>query len=329
MYSRSSYSHPRRAALLIALTLSAVMWLGCNRSDQKRIGVVPKAVAHVFWQSVHAGAEAAAREEGVEIDWKGPPTETDFSRQIEIVDSMINARLDGIVLAPTEATSLATVVERAAREGIPLTVFDSAVNTDQYVSFVSTNNFSAGVLAAKEMGRILEGTGKIAMVKMVPGSSSTMERERGFEETLAKEFPGIQIVAEQYCMSDRAKALQVTENMLTAHPDLDGLFASAEPATVGAGQALKSRERVGELRFVGFDSSESIEADLRAGVVDALVVQDPFRIGYDAVKTITASWKGETPEKRIDSPATVVTMDNVDTPEIDKLLHPDLSEFLN
>jgi len=319
----------RRLALLFVLAISAVLGPACNRSDQKRIGVVPKAVAHVFWRSVHAGAEAAAREEGVLIDWKGPPTETDFSRQIEIVDSMINARLDGIVLAPTEATSLATVVERAAREGIPLTIFDSGIETDQYVSFVSTNNFDAGVLAAKEMGRLLEGEGKIALVKMVPGSSSTMERERGFEETLAAEFPGIEIVAEQFCMSDRAKALQVTENMMTAHPDLDGLFASAEPATVGAGQAVKSREMVGQLKFVGFDSSESIEADLRAGVVDSLIVQDPFKIGYEAVKSITASWKGETPEKRIDLQGTIVTMDNVDTPEIDRLLHPDLDQYLN
>lgn len=290
--------------------------------------MVPKAVAHIFWQSVHAGAVAAGREADVEIEWKGPPQETDFSRQIEIVDSMINARVDGIVLAPTEATSLVTVVERAATLGIPVTIFDSGINTEEYVSFVATNNYDAGVLAAQKLGEILAGEGEIALVRMVPGSASTTQRESGFQETLAKQFPGIKIVAEQYCMSDRAKALTVSENMLTAHPELDAIFASAEPATVGAGQAIKSRELSGKVRFVGFDFSDTIEKDLKAGVIDALVVQDPFNIGYTAVKTIVAKLAGETPEKRIDSPARVVTLDDLSDPEVDQLLHPDLEKYL-
>jgi ribose transport system substrate-binding protein len=314
--------------LLLALLPALLLTLSCNRSNKKRIGVVPKAVAHVFWQSVHAGAVAAGQEADVEIEWKGPPTETEFARQIEIVDSMINARVDGIVLAPTEATSLVSVVERAAKEGIPLAIFDSGINTEEYVSFVATNNYNAGVLAAEQMGEILSGNGKIIIVKMVPGSSSTMEREKGFEDTLAARFPGIEIVDWKYCMSDRAKALAVTENMLTAHPEAQALFASAEPATVGAAQALKSRALTGKVKMVGFDSSDTIEKDLRDGVINSLVVQDPFNIGYTAVKAVLAKLNGETPQKRIDSPAAVVTAANVDTPEIDKLLHPDLDKYL-
>jgi ribose transport system substrate-binding protein len=300
---------------------------GCNRSDQKRIGVVPKAVAHLFWLTVQAGAVAAGREAGVEIDWKGPAQETDFSRQIEIVDSMINARVDGIVLAPTEATSLVSVVERAAREGIPVTIFDSGINTDQYVSYVSTNNYAAGQLAARKLGEISGGTGTVAIVKNVPGSSSTMDREKGFEDTL-KEIPGLSIVAEQYCMSDRAKALAVTENMLTANPALSAMFASNEPATIGAATALRSRNLGGKVKMVGFDFSDSLEQDLKAGVIEALVVQDPFQIGFQAVKTIVATFNGETPEKRIDSPARVVVAADLSLPEIDSLVHPDLDKYL-
>ena len=314
----------RLLAFRLLVASLALIGASCQRSSQTRIGVVPKATSHVFWQSVHAGAEAAGREEGVEILWKGPPSETDFSRQIEIVDSFINSRVDGIVLAPTEATSLVGVVERAAREGVPVTIFDSGINTEQYVSYVSTNNYDAGALAARTLAALLGGNGTVAMVKNVPGSSSTMERQAGFEETLAKEFPEIKKVAEQYCMSDRAKALAVTENILTAHPDLDSIFASAEPGTVGAAQALKARNLTGKVKLVGFDSSETIEADLRAGVIDALVVQDPFNIGYQGVMTIVAKLRGETPPKRIDSPTAVVTQENVDSPEIEKLLHPDL-----
>jgi len=318
----------RRLVFAIVI-LTGVLFVACNRSNRTRIGVVPKAVAHVFWQSVHAGAVAAAREADVDIEWKGPPQETDFSRQIEIADSMIHARVDGIGMAPTEPTALVAVVERAAREGIPLTIFDSGINTENYVSFVATNNYQAGILAAKKLAEILDFQGKIAVVKMIPGSASTTQREKGFEDTLSKEFPDIQIVAEQFCMSDRAKALAVAENMLTAHPDLDGMFGSAEPATVGVAQALKSRSMDGKIQFVGFDFSDSIEKDLKSGAIDALVVQDPFKIGYEAVKTVLAKLNGQTPEKRIDSPATVVTVEDLSRPEIDALLHTDLDKYLD
>ena len=210
-----------------------------------------------------------------------------------------------------------------------MTVFDCGINTEDYVSFVATNNYEAGAPAANKLAEIVGSRGKIAVVKMIPGSASTTQREMGFEDTISKQFPEIQVVAEQYCMSDRAKALAVTENMLTAHPDLDGIFGSAEPATVGVAQALKSRGQEERVKFVGFDFSDSIEKDLKAGVVDALVVQDPFHIGYTAVKTLVAKLNGQTPEKRINSPATVVTVEDLSRPEIDALLHSNLDKYLD
>ena len=314
---------------LVQLALS-IFWGGCQQpAAKRRIGVVPKAVAHVFWQSVHAGAVAAGREADVDIEWIGPARETDFSRQIEIVDSMVNGRMDGIVLAPTETTALVRSVERAAERGIPLSIFDSGINTESYVSFVSTNNYEAGVLAARKLAELLDNQGKIAIVKMVPGSSSTMQREQGFEDTLAKEFPEIEIADARYCMSSRAKALEVTENMLTAHPDLDAIFASAEPGTVGGAKAIRSRELTDKVLFIGFDFSDTIEQDLKDGVTDALVVQDPFQIGFVAVKTVVDALNGLTPEKRIETPIHVLTADDLARPEIDKLLHPDLDKYLN
>jgi ribose transport system substrate-binding protein len=312
-----------RITLVLLTVLAGICSTACNRSEGTRIVVIPKATAHVFWQTVHAGARAAGRESGVEIEWLGPAEETDFARQIEIVDSAITSRADGIVLAPTEATSLIGVVERAAREGTPLVVFDSGIDTEEYVSFVATNNYEAGAKAARTLGALLNGKGTVAMVKNVAGSNSTMQREQGFEDTIAAEFPGIEKAAEQYCSSDVAKALAAAENMLTAHPDLDAIFASAEPATVGAGRALRGRGLAGKVKFVGFDFSKPIEDDLRAGVVDALIVQDPFNIGYQAVKAVLAKISGETPQKRIDTPATVVTKENIDSTEIDRLVHPD------
>jgi ribose transport system substrate-binding protein len=290
--------------------------------------VIPKGTAHVFWQSVHAGAAAAGQEFHAEILWDGPPNETDYSRQLEIFDSMLNRHVNGVVVAAADKTILNASLDRAARENVPVVVFDSAVDSDNYVTFVATNNLEAGQMGARKLGQLLNGKGSVAMIENAPGSASTMDRERGFKDALAKEFPGIQIVAEQYSMSDRAKGMAATENILTAHPNLDGLFASSEPSSVGAAQALKSRGLAGKVRFVAFDSSEGLVEDLSGGTIDALVAQDPFKIGFEAVRAVAEKLDGKTPSKKMDLSARVITKAELDQPEIKQLLHPDLGKYL-
>ena len=316
-------------AFSAAVMILALLALGaCERPAGKRIGVVPKATGLIFWQSVHAGAIAAGREAGIEVVWLGPPAETDFARQLSIVDSMINSRMDGIVLAPTDAVALVSVVGRAQASGIPVVIFDTGIEGDNYVSFVATDNYQAGVLAARRMGALLDGSGEVALMRMVPGSHSTNQREEGFKYTVAKEFPGIEIVAEDYCMADYAKSLEIAENFLTAHPELDGIFGSTEPAIVGPAQAVRGRRLAGKVRLVGFDFSDAIEKDLKDGVIDSVVVQDPFGIGYTAVKTMVARLDGQTPEKRIDTPVRLVSAADLADPEVDAFLHPDLEKYL-
>jgi ribose transport system substrate-binding protein len=309
----------------ILLVLAAALLGGCSRQGKLIIGVVPKGQAHIFWQTVHAGAVAAAREGGAEVRWNGPAVETEFSRQVQIVDSMINGRVSAIVLAPTDRVALVSVVERAAREKIPVTIFDSAIDTENYVSFVATNNYAAGQMAARRIGQILNGRGTVAMLMNMPGSASTLEREKGFEDALSKEFPQIQIAARQFGMSDRAKSMSVAEDLLTAHPGLSGVFASNEPGSVGGAQALKSRKLTDKVKLVGFDSSPTLVDDLRAGAIDSLIVQDPFQIGYTAVKTALDKLKGQTPPRKIDTPARLITAGDLEKPEVKQLLNPDLS----
>ena len=318
----------RRLGACVGLIAAALLGSSCNRSGVRRIGVIPKGTAHVFWQSVHAGAEAAGREFHEAVDWDGPANETDYARQIEIFDSMLNQHVTGIVVAASDRTTLNASLDRAARENIPVVVFDSAVDSENYVSFVATNNYEGGQMGARKLGELLHGKGSVAMIQNAPGSASTMDRERGFHDAMAKEFPGIRIVAEQYSMSDRAKGMAAAENIFTAHPTLDGLFASSEPSSVGAAQAVKSRGLAGKVKFVGFDSSEGLVADLQDGVIDALVAQDPFKIGYEAVKAVTDKLNGKTPPKRIDLSAVVITKADLGKPEINQLLHPDLKKYL-
>jgi ribose transport system substrate-binding protein len=314
----------RRLGIVLVLASLAA----CARKGSPVIGVVPKGQAHIFWQTVHAGAVAAAREAGVEVRWNGPAVETEFSRQVQIVESMINGRVDAIVLAPTDRVALVGVVERAAREKIPVTIFDSAIDTENYVSFVATNNYAAGQMAARRIGQVLGGRGLIAMLMNMPGSASTLEREKGFEDALGKEFPEIRIVARQFGMSDRAKSLAVAEDLLTAHPGLAALFASNEPGSVGGAQALKSRKLTEKVKLIGFDSSPTLVEDLKAGAIDALVVQDPFQIGYTAVKTAIDKLKGQNPPRKIDTPARLITAAELEKPEVRLLLYPDLDKYL-
>jgi ribose transport system substrate-binding protein len=204
--------------------------------------------------SVHAGAAAAGQKFDAEILWNGPALETDYDRQMQIVDSMLTQHIDGLAIAAAERHALNRSLDRAAKLGIPVTVFDSAVDSTQYMTFVATDNYQAGQLAGREMARLLADRGPVAMVMNAPGSASTTDRERGFEDVLRGEFPNMQIVARQFSMSDRSKGRAAAENILTAHPDLAGIFTSSELSSTGAALALKSRGLAGKVKLVAFDA---------------------------------------------------------------------------
>lgn len=312
------------AILLLAVSLTA---FGCKRDGKKVIGVVPKGRSHLFWQSVHAGAVKAAREQGVEIEWNGPPTEADFNVQLQIVDAMINKGLNAIALAPIDKKAMVSVVERAAKQNIPVVIFDSGIDTEAFVSQVATDNYKAGGLAADRMGSILGGKGKVGIVAVQAGAASTMAREQGFEDVIRKKYPGIQIVDKRYGEADVARSLKVTENMLTAHSDLAGLFGSNESSTVGAAQALKARGG-SSLKLVGFDAGPTLEADLKSGVIDSLVVQHPFKMGYEAVVAAVKKMNGGTPEKIQNLDPRLVTREDLANPEVQAQLNPDLKQYL-
>lgn len=307
----------RRSAALALLIVAAV---ACQQKGKKVIAIVPKATSHIFWVQVERGVRAAEKDLGVEVLWNGAASETDYGRQIQIVDSMISRHVDAIGVAATERKILTKSLDRAAAAKIPVLIFDSGVEGDNYLSFLSTNNYEGGVLGARELGRLLSGKGKVALMAHQPGSASTGERELGFEETLAKEFPGMSIVARQFSMSDRAKGRAAAENMLTAHADLGGIFCSAEPGSMGTALAIKSRGLSGKVKLIAFDSSEPIIDDLKGGTIAAMVVQDPFHMGYDTVRTLVDYLNGTVPPKRIDLAPRLIRKEDLDKPDVKKLL---------
>lgn len=285
----------------------------------RAIAVIPKGTTHIYWQSVRAGAEAAGRELGYKIFWNGPERETDRERQIQIIEDFIVQKVDGIVLAPLDREALVPSVEKLYSLKIPCAIIDSGIDTDKYVTYAATDNHRGGALAARRMGEILGGKGNVIVVKYTPGSGSTTARENGFIETIQKEFPGIKIVDSKYGMDTVETALQATEDMLTRNRDVQGLFACNASTAVGAVQALQSQRRP-EIKMIGFDAEKALMDGLRAGEIDSLVVQNPYKMGYEGVKAVVAQIKGELVTKKIDTGAELITKASLDDPKVKDLL---------
>jgi ribose transport system substrate-binding protein len=296
---------------------------GCGRSRARLIGVIPKATSHLFFVSVHAGVDAAAHDLHVDILWNGPQNETDYARQIEIVDSMITRQVSAFAISATDQEALAAPVERAIRAGIPVTVFDSAVNVNDYVSFIATDNYAAGCTGARTLAQFVNNRGKVGMVMQKPGGTSTVLREQGFQATIAKEFPQIQIVAREYGMADPARSRNAAEDILSAHPDLAGIFASSEAASLGSIQAIKNRNLAGRVKLVTFDFSKAHVQALRDGTIHAMLVQNPYQLGYQSVKSLVDKLNGHTPPKKVELPVRVILKADLSNPEVQRLIQPD------
>ena len=306
----------------IVLLFAALSLASCQHRSKKLIAVVPKATSHLFFVSVHAGVLAAERDFGVEVLWNGPQDETDYSRQIEIVDSMITRHVDALAISATDRTALVAPVKRAMQAGIPVTVFDSGLDVKGYVTFVATDNYGAGQTAARKLAELIHGKGRVAELMQKPGGSSTGDRERGFDDTMAKEFPAISIVARQYGMGEPAKSRNAAEDILTAHQDLDGIFASAEANSLGAVQAIKARGLAGKIKLITFDSSDIHVAALKDGTIDVMLVQDAYRIGYEAVHSLVMKLNGQTPPPQMDLKVHVIRKQDLDQPGVQALLFP-------
>ncbi len=308
-------------AVVVALVLVLV---GISRkgsdSDQLEIAVIPKGTSHIFWESIRLGAEQACEEEGAKMYWNGPEREGDREKQIQIIEDFVVKQVDGVVLAPLDDKALVPSVETLSGKGIPCVIIDSSIDTDEIVSFVATDNYKGGVLAAREMARLLDGKGEILVIKYAPGSASTTKRENGFIETIESEFPDIEIIDSKFGMDTVETALQATEDLLTKNPDFDGIYACNESTTTGTLRALQQRGLAGKVKFVGFDSSTPLINAMRNDELQALVVQNPTKMGYLGTKTLINHINGNPVEKVVDTGVDVVTKSRLTEPAIIELL---------
>jgi ribose transport system substrate-binding protein len=336
-----------KSALSLAVACLLAVLAGCSppppeassSSESGRaitIAVIPKGTTHEFWKSINAGAMKAREElleQGIVVDviWKGPLKEDDRDQQIQVVESFTVRRVDGIVLAPLDSQALVRPVDNATKAGIPIVIIDSDLKTDRYISFAATDNYHGGQIAAQHLGQLLDGQGKVIMLRYGVGSASTEAREAGFLNLIAEQFPDIQLIStDQYGGPTRETAYQASQNLLNRFGrDVDGIFCPNEPTTIMMTRALRDIGRAGgQVKMVGFDAGTQSVADLKAGDVQGLVVQNPFHMGYLGVLTIMDHLQGKPVEKRIDTGVTLVTQSNMDQTEIQELRHPPLDRYL-
>lgn len=319
----------RKLAIGIVMLIGAgaCLW-GCSRepspTDEQGeilIAVSPKGLVHQFWLTVKAGAEQAAGEERAKVIWKGPAKETDVAGQVAILEDMISRRVDAIVMAACDSRALVPTLAKAVDKGIPVITIDSGVDSDIPLTFVATDNVAGARAAADALAKLIGEKGKVGLIPFIPGAATSDMRERGFKEQIAT-YPEIELVQTLYSQSDSARGMAVTEDMLTSHPDLAGIFAANEPGALGCARALESRGVAGKVKLVAFDAADAEIDGLKRGTIQALIVQNPFKMGYLGVKAAIKAINGESVEKLIDTGVSVVTMDNFSEQEIQDLLYP-------
>jgi ribose transport system substrate-binding protein len=296
---------------------------------QFRIAVIPKGTSHEFWKSVHFGAQKAAKElGGVEVIWRGPVVESDTGSQIEVVKSMVTLGVDGIVLAPNQKGGLVDATQEAIDEGIPVVIFDSGLDEGpKIVSYVATDNFKGGTLAAEEMAKAIEEKGNVILLRYLAGSESTEQRENGFLEGI-KKYPGIKVVSSDQRGGENATtAKEKVDQLLQLHgKDLAGIFAVCEPNANGTLEALRNAGLEGKVKFIGFDPSDALVEGLENGSCSGIVLQDPVEMGYRGVMTVVAHLNGETAEDFISTGEYVATPENMKDERIQELLKPSIAE---
>ena len=296
-----------------------------------RIAVIPKGTTHTFWKSIHAGARKAGKETNAEIFWLGPEKEDDRKAQIEIVQNFISRGVDAIVLAPLDDTALVRPVETAKARGIPVVIIDSSLNSDAYVSFVATDNREGGRMGARRLGELMGGAGSAMMLRYSEGSASTVKREAGFMEEMQAKSPNVTFLStNQYGGATKESAMQASQNLLIRFGDrVNAIFTPNESTTFGMLRALENAGRTDEIRFVGFDTSPELIAALRERKIQGLVAQDPFDMGYNGVKAAVDAIEGREVPRRIATRLEMITPDNVDSPDIQELIQPELDRWLS
>jgi len=284
------------------------------------IAIVSKGFQHQFWQAVQAGAESKAEELGVEITFEGPPTEADVEIQVEMLTNALARKPDAIGFAALDSRAAAPLLEQAKAADIPVIAFDSGVESDIPLSTASTDNKAAAAEAAKHMAELVGGEGKVAMVVHDQTSGSGIERRDGFIEWMEANAPDIELLEPQYGGGDQATSADITRSIITANPDVKGIYGSNEGSAIGVIAGVKE-SGVKDIVIVGFDSGKAQIDAITSGAMAGAITQNPVGIGEQVVDAAVKALNGEELPKTIDTGFFWYDKTNIDDEEIRAVLY--------
>ncbi len=302
---------------------------GCGQTNQdeeksqKYIAVICKGTQHEFWKSVEQGARDAGEELNVKITFEAPENESQIKVQIGLVEKAIENKADAIVLAPLDTVQLNDVIEEAKLEGIPVLTLDSDVESEVRVANIGTDNGAAGAIAARKAAELIGEQGEIAIISHVKGAQTALARNIGFTEEIEEiNKDSMKIVGIEYSGGDPEVAEQQARDFIAKYPDLKCIYAANEGCAVGAAAAVKALKKQKDIIVIGFDSSEQEIEYLEEGIIDGMMVQNPYNMGYLGVRNINKVLNGESIEEKINTGATYVDRSNLHDEDTQWLLYP-------
>jgi ribose transport system substrate-binding protein len=287
---------------------------------QMYIPLVSKGFQHQFWQAVKAGADQAAEEFDVRITFEGPDSEAMVDRQIDMLSAALANKPSAIGFAALDSQAAIPLLRKASQAGIPIIAFDSGVASDIPLTTATTDNVAAAALAADEMAKLIGNKGKVAIVAHDQTSQTGIDRRDGFMKRIESAHPGISIVSVQYGQGDQLKSTEIAKAILTANPDLDGMFGTNEGSAIGLVNAVREMNN-SSVVIIGYDSGKAQKDAVRSGLMAGAITQNPVGIGYETVKAAVMASQGKTLPKIIDTGFYYYTAANMDDAEIAAVLY--------
>ncbi|MFT6532651.1 MAG: ribose transport system substrate-binding protein [Limimaricola cinnabarinus] len=312
-----------RRALIGALGLT--LTLGAAPAAQAQDGevfipLISKGFQHQFWQAVKTGADQAAEEMGVRITFEGPDNETMVDRQIDMLAAALANNPGAIGFAALDSQAAIPLLRQADEAGIPVIAFDSGVDSDIPATTTTTDNVAAASLAADKMAEIIGGAGKVAVVAHDQTSRTGIDRRDGFLNRMESEYPEIEVVSVQYGAGDQLQSTEVAKAILTANPDLNGMFGTNEGSAIGIVNAVREMG-TDEVTVIGYDSGKAQTDAIRSGEMAGAITQNPVGIGYETVKAAIAAMNGEELPEVVDTGFYYYDQSNIDDEEIQAVLY--------
>jgi ribose transport system substrate-binding protein len=297
-------------------------------ADKPTIPIIVKDTTSNFWQIVLAGARKAGQDLNVNVPELGAQSESDINGQISILENAVSGNPAAIVIAPTQFAALGKPIDEAAKK-VKIVGIDSAADSKAFVSFLQTDNVQGGRVGADGLAAAItakygKAEGEVALITSLPGVGSLDQRAKGFKEEIAAKYPGLKLVADKVADGMATTALNIMTDLITANPNLRGVFASNLIMAQGGGQAIAENKAADKIKLIGFDSDDKLISFLKDGTIAALVIQDPYRMGYEGVKTALAASKGEKVDATVDTGVNLITKENMNSPRSQELLNPKL-----